>query len=79
MPASCCRPSSVALSVSLPLRTEPFVGALARNWFGNLLPEGPVREAIAARLRIPVKDILLGPAQLYEALRAKSQGGTIAP
>ncbi|MFC4762596.1 type II toxin-antitoxin system HipA family toxin [Dyella koreensis] len=46
----------VALSVSLPLRTEPFAGATARNWFGNLLPEGPVREAIASRLRIPVWD-----------------------
>lgn len=46
----------VALSVSLPLRTEPFAGAVARNWFGNLLPEGPVREAIASRLRIPVWD-----------------------
>lgn len=45
-----------ALSVSLPLRAEPFVGAVVRNWFGNLLPEGPVREAIAARLRIPVWD-----------------------
>lgn len=31
------------------------------------------------RVRDGLKDILLGPAQLYEALRAKSQGGTIAP
>ncbi|HET7268760.1 MAG TPA: type II toxin-antitoxin system HipA family toxin [Oleiagrimonas sp.] len=46
----------VALSVSLPLRAEPFTGAVVRNWFGNLLPEGAVREAIAARLRIPVWD-----------------------
>jgi serine/threonine-protein kinase HipA len=46
----------VALSVSLPLRAEPFAGAIARNWFGNLLPEGAVREAIAVRLRIPVWD-----------------------
>jgi serine/threonine-protein kinase HipA len=46
----------VALSVSLPLRAEPFAGAIARNWFGNLLPEGLVREAIASRLRIPVWD-----------------------
>lgn len=46
----------VALSVSLPLRAEPFMGAVVRNWFGNLLPEGAVREAIAARLRIPVWD-----------------------
>lgn len=46
----------IALSVSLPLRAEPFTGAVARNWFGNLLPEGRVREAIASRLRIPVWD-----------------------
>jgi serine/threonine-protein kinase HipA len=46
----------VALSISLPLRAEPFTGAVVRNWFGNLLPEGAVREAIAARLRIPVRD-----------------------
>lgn len=46
----------VALSVSLPLRAEPFIGAVVRNWFGNLLPEGGVREAIAARLRVPVWD-----------------------
>jgi len=31
------------------------------------------------RVRDGLKDILLGPAQLYEALRAKSHGGTIAP
>lgn len=49
-------PQPVALSVSLPLKAEPFVGAVARNWFGNLLPEGPVREAIASRLRIDVWD-----------------------
>ncbi|MBQ4853514.1 type I restriction endonuclease subunit R [Rhodanobacter sp. B2A1Ga4] len=31
------------------------------------------------RVRTGLKDILLGPAQLYEALRARSQGGTTAP
>lgn len=46
----------VALSVSLPLGAAPHVGAAARNWFCNLLPEGAVREAIAARLRIPDRD-----------------------
>lgn len=44
------------LSVSLPVREAAWHGAVVRNWFGNLLPEGPVREAIAARLRIPVWD-----------------------
>jgi serine/threonine-protein kinase HipA len=46
----------VALSASLPLRRETFVGAVVRNWFGNLLPEGAVRDAIAARLRLPARD-----------------------
>ena len=46
----------VPLSVSLPCRPEPFEGAVVRNWFGNLLPEGSIREAIATRLRIPVWD-----------------------
>src|SRR5690348_1000333 len=50
------RARAVALSVSLPVRDAPFQGAVARNWFCNLLPEGQVREAIAARLRIPPRD-----------------------
>jgi serine/threonine-protein kinase HipA len=45
-----------ALSVTLPLRPEPFAGAVVRNWFSNLLPEGAVRDAIASRLRIPIRD-----------------------
>ncbi|MDQ3510115.1 MAG: type II toxin-antitoxin system HipA family toxin [Pseudomonadota bacterium] len=49
-------PAPVSLSVGLPLRAEPFSGALVRNWFCNLLPEGPVREAIETRLRIPARD-----------------------
>jgi len=50
------RARAVALSVSLPVREAPFEGAVARNWFCNLLPEGAVREAIASRLRIPPRD-----------------------
>lgn len=46
----------VPLSVSLPLRPEPYAGAVVRNWFCNLLPEGAVREAIATRLRLPDRD-----------------------
>lgn len=44
------------LSVSLPLRPDSHQGAVVRNWFCNLLPEGGVREAIVARLRIPPND-----------------------
>jgi serine/threonine-protein kinase HipA len=48
--------SPVALSVTLPLRAEPFLGAVTRNWFCNLLPEGVVRQAVTERLRIPADD-----------------------
>src|SRR3546814_8338448 len=48
--------SDLALSVALPLRAAPYAGAVVRNWFCNLLPEGAVRDAIAARLRIPERD-----------------------
>lgn len=44
------------LSVMLPLRRESFTGAVVSNWFGNLLPEGAVREAIEHRLRLPPRD-----------------------
>ena len=40
----------------MPLREDPWVGAVARNWFCNLLPEGAVRQAIVQRLRIPHGD-----------------------
>jgi serine/threonine-protein kinase HipA len=46
----------VALSVSLPLRADAFEGAVVRNWFSNLLPEGGVRDAIERRLRLPARD-----------------------
>lgn len=45
-----------ALSVSLPLREPTFEGAVAHNWFCNLLPEGGVRDAIEQRLRLPPRD-----------------------
>jgi serine/threonine-protein kinase HipA len=48
-----------ALSVSLPLRVQPFEGAVVRNWFCNLLPEGGVRDAIELRLRLPRDDFAL--------------------
>ncbi len=48
--------NGVPLSVSLPLRDAPHVGAVARNWFANLLPEGTVRDEISRRLRIAGSD-----------------------
>lgn len=55
-PAYLASPMPVPLSVSLPLRPEPYAGAVVRNWFCNLLPEGGVRLAIEARLRLPPRD-----------------------
>lgn len=53
------RAGAPALSVTMPLREAPWVGAVARNWFCNLLPEGVVRQAIVQRLRIPDDDFTL--------------------
>ena len=47
-----------AVSVSLPLRPDPYrpEDALAHRFFANLLPEGRVRERIARDLKIPDSD-----------------------
>lgn len=45
-------PSAIPLSISLPLRTEPFSDDAARPFFANLLPEADVRRAVARRLGI---------------------------
>lgn len=45
-----------ALSLSMPRRAELYQGAVVRNWFCNLLPEGAVRDAIVSRLRLPERD-----------------------
>lgn len=41
--------SPLGLSLSLPIRPAPHQGAVVRNWFANLLPEGPVKESVAGR------------------------------
>jgi serine/threonine-protein kinase HipA len=40
------------LSLSLPLRPEPYADDAARPFFANLLPEGEIRELIAKQFRI---------------------------
>ncbi|MEO6776588.1 MAG: type II toxin-antitoxin system HipA family toxin [Kofleriaceae bacterium] len=48
------------ISISLPLRAEPFVGAAAQQFFANLLPEGQARQAVCGRLGISIdNDIAL--------------------
>lgn len=50
-------PERHPLSLSLPLREEPFADAATRTWFGNLLPEGDVLTAVARRLGRSTGDI----------------------
>ena len=50
------RPGSIALSLALPLRREPYADDLARPFFANLLPEAEIRRVIARRLRISEKN-----------------------
>jgi serine/threonine-protein kinase HipA len=42
--------SAMALSLSLPLTSTPYVEGSARSFFANLLPEGEIREVIARKL-----------------------------
>jgi len=42
----------VPLSLSLPLRPEPYADDAARPFFANLLPEGEIRELIAKQFRV---------------------------
>jgi serine/threonine-protein kinase HipA len=46
------RSGEALLSMSLPVRPEPFDAMASRPFFEGLLPEGAVRERIAARLRL---------------------------
>jgi serine/threonine-protein kinase HipA len=46
------RKSPVPLSLSLPLKDEPYLDDTARPFFSNLLPEAGVRQALARRLGI---------------------------
>lgn len=46
------------LSLSLPLRSRDYVASDIRPYFDGLLPEGPTRDAIVARLQVPETDWL---------------------
>ena len=52
------RPDSIPLSLSIPLRSEPFPAAAFRPYFEGLLPEGMARRALAAELQLPEEDYL---------------------
>jgi serine/threonine-protein kinase HipA len=45
-----------SISLSLPIQTEPFTPAQSRPFFEALLPEGTVREQIAASLKLATSD-----------------------
>ena len=46
------RKGAVSLSLSLPLRKDPYTDDAARPFFANLLPESEIRKMIARQLRI---------------------------
>lgn len=46
----------LGVSWTMPVREEPYEGALVHNWFTNLLPEGAHRLSVCAALGIPVED-----------------------
>jgi HipA-like protein len=48
------RAHRLSLSLSLPIRAEPFNAIASRPFFESLLPEGPVHERIATSLRLSI-------------------------
>lgn len=48
--------SSRPLSLSLPLRSEPYIDRDFRPFFEGMVPEGPVRTELAHRVQVPVSD-----------------------
>lgn len=50
------KPKSMALSLSLPLRREPYADDTSRPFFANLLPEAEIRKILARRLGISVRN-----------------------
>ncbi|MEK7861220.1 MAG: HipA N-terminal domain-containing protein, partial [Chloroflexota bacterium] len=49
-------PGAPALSVSLPVRTQPYGGPALLPFFEGLLPEGRTRARLAARFRLDESD-----------------------
>jgi serine/threonine-protein kinase HipA len=64
---------ALVLSISLPIRAEPFTPSETKPFFEGLLPEGAVRETIARNLRLSV-DNGFG---LLEALGVECAGAVI--
>ncbi len=57
-------PSAFRLSLSLPLEQQTHRGDKVRNFFGNLLPEGGVRHALARELNISTSNVYMFLAHL---------------
>jgi len=60
-------PDSYRLSVSLPLREDPYLTDDSYSYFTNLLPEGKILNVLSRKLQIPVSN-------QFELLRAIGGG-----
>ncbi len=71
------------VSLSLPMRKEPFAPAVSRAWFANLLPEGEIRWQVARKLGVSERndfDILEGiGGECAGALRIVPESETHPP
>ena len=65
-------PQAAAISLLLPLRSEPYYSDFLFSFFDNMLPEGEYRRSICLRLRLDESDsfgLLLALAQ-YDSIGA---------
>lgn len=54
--AYAARPNAAAVSLTLPVRAEPYEGTGLLPWFENLLPEGWLLDIATTGLKIPRDD-----------------------
>lgn len=78
-PAWCRRPDATPVSLTMPLREEPYVSRQLHPFFENQLPEGWLLEISTAKLKISRDDafgiLLACCADCYGAVEIVSGGG----
>ena len=68
-------PKATPLSLSLPLKTEPYADDIARPFFANLLPDGEIRRLIAQRFGLSEKNDFA----LLKQIGGECAGAVITP
>lgn len=83
------RPQALPISLTLPLRSEPYESRGLHPFFENLLPEGWLLELSTAKLKIPKDDAFglllatcadcVGAVEILDAATSEAEGANSEP